>query len=78
MINYTPEFVALREAVDKLKQQLKNAQILLQKSCPHIHLNGQTAFLKGHFTSYRECDLCGMSEYYLGREKEAWDKGELC
>jgi hypothetical protein len=68
VISYSKKFEATRVRVKKLEEKLETERSKLQKLCPHVHLNGSSAF--PHGTSFTDCSLCGMSSYYLGREDQ--------
>lgn len=63
MIVYTKKFQKLRKQVDDLQSRLDEKTKEFQKECPHTHLNGSSAFPKG--TSFTDCEICGMSNYYV-------------
>lgn len=62
MLSYSKEFLKAKERVAKLEAKLETERKKLQEACPHVHLNGQSAFPSG--LGFTDCSLCGMSNYY--------------
>ena len=66
MIKYSKKFEKLKLKVYKLRKQLYEAEKDFMKECPHMYLDGSSAFPRG--ISFTDCSLCGCSSYYAGRE----------
>lgn len=66
MQNYSREFLRALERVETLRERLRGAQRELQAVCPHVHLDGSSAFPRG--LSFTECTLCDLSNHDLGLE----------
>lgn len=64
MSKHSKEFIHQHDLVLALREKLEVEIAQLQKLCPHMHLDGSTAFPRG--MSFVDCSLCGMSSYHAG------------
>ena len=70
MMRYNKDFIVQMKKVDAMKKALREEQLKLYDLCPHVHLDGSSAFPSG--ISFTDCTICGESSYYAskGRSKE--------
>lgn len=64
MKHYEEAFLNQMRLIEEIEKQLEVERKKLQDLCPHVHLNGRSAFPGG--LSFTNCELCGMSSYYAG------------
>jgi hypothetical protein len=61
MKSYSKEFLKQKDKLEKLEASVEAERKKLQDLCPHVHLNGRSAFPNG--ISFTDCSLCGMSSH---------------
>ena len=60
---YPKEFCDQLNKVSGPQLLLREERKKLQDLCPHVHLDGRTAFPPS--TTFADCSLCGMSNHDL-------------
>lgn len=64
MKKYDATFLAQHTTVKNLRKAVIAEEKKLQELCPHVHLDGTSAFPRG--LSFTDCTLCGMSSHDVG------------